>query len=235
MKRSGLNLLAFSTLGAFALAVLLVAQQPTTPLPPPPIFTADQAQAGRSVYDQNCAGCHGANFQGSGDAPALAGGTFMLHWRPKMVSELFGEIIQTMPPTSPGSLGEAAGLNVTAYILQRNGALAGQRPLVAGAAMQIGSVANGQAQQADAAAGGRGAGGEKAGVDKSGAGGHGDGTDELSAGTMVHAGPTFASWGRGRWGVRSWLIVALVQCDSHRNCVQGSGIRGQGTSEEVKK
>jgi len=158
MKRSGLNLLAFSTLGAFALAVLLVAQQPTTPLPPPPIFTADQAQAGRSVYDQNCAGCHGANFQGSGDAPALAGGTFMLHWRPKMVSELFGEIIQTMPPTSPGSLGEAAGLNVTAYILQRNGALAGQRPLVAGAAMQIGSVANGQAQQADAAAGGRGAG-----------------------------------------------------------------------------
>ena len=116
------------------------------------IYTAAQAQAGRGVYDQNCAGCHGGNFEGSGDAPALAGGTFLLHWRPKMVSELFGEIMQTMPPTSPGSLSEAAGLNVTAYILQRNGARAGQQALAGSAAMQISAVASGQAPQANAGA-----------------------------------------------------------------------------------
>ncbi len=141
--------------GAASLAavVSLVAQQPA----PASVFTAEQAQAGRGVYDQNCAGCHGANFQGSGDAPALAGGTFLLHWRPKMVSELFGEIIQTMPPTSPGSLGEAAGLNVTAYILQRNGAQAGAQALTPGAAMQISTVATGQANT-PAAAPGRGGG-----------------------------------------------------------------------------
>ncbi len=46
----------------------------------------------------------------------------MLKWRPKMVSELFGEILQTMPANNPGSLSEAAALNATAYILQRNGA-----------------------------------------------------------------------------------------------------------------
>ena len=134
---------------ALASLAMLFGQQPSQQ-----IFTAAQADAGRGVYDQNCAGCHGANFQGSGDAPALAGGTFMLHWRPKMVSELFGEIIQTMPPTSPGSLGEAAGLNVTAYILMRNGAQAGTRPLTPGAAMQISAVASGQAPATNQAAAG---------------------------------------------------------------------------------
>ncbi len=133
-------------LGAAALA-LLTAQQPQAAA----VFTAAQAQAGRGVYDQNCAGCHGANFQGSGDAPALAGGTFLLQWRTRMVSELFGDIIQKMPPTSAGSLGEAAGLNVTAYILQRNGAQPGTQALTPGAAMQIGSVATGPAQQTNAA------------------------------------------------------------------------------------
>ena len=127
------------------------AQQP----PAQAIFTADQAQAGRGVYDQNCAGCHGANFEGSGDAPSLANATFMLKWRGRMVSELFGEIIQTMPPTAPGSLSEAAALNVTSYILQRNGATAGASALATGAAMQIGAVATGRAP---AAAGGRGRG-----------------------------------------------------------------------------
>ena len=82
------------------------------------VFTAEQAQSGRAIYDRNCSACHGADFEGSGDAPALGGGTFMLKWGPKMVSELFGEILQTMPPTNPGSLGEAAALNATAYILR---------------------------------------------------------------------------------------------------------------------
>src|SRR5579872_1823577 len=84
-------------------------------------FTLEQAQAGRSLYDQNCAACHGANLDGSGDAPAIAGGTFILKWRSKMVSELFGEIFQTMPAANPGSLSEGAALNLTAYLLQRNG------------------------------------------------------------------------------------------------------------------
>jgi alcohol dehydrogenase (cytochrome c) len=120
-------------------------------------FTDAQAQAGRGVYDQNCAGCHGRNLEGSGDAPALVGGTFMLTWRTKMVSELFGQILQTMPPSSPGSLGESTTLNVTAYILQSNGVVPGQQPLTPSAAMSIGSIVT-RPPSADGAAG-RGRGG----------------------------------------------------------------------------
>src|SRR5579864_8435407 len=123
------------------------------------VFAAAQAQSGQAVYNQICSACHGANFEGSGDAPSLAGGTFMLKWGPKMVSELFGEILQTMPPTAPGSLGEPAALNATAYILQRNGARAGQQPLTGSAQTLIRTIASGQAPAGDAApAQGRGGG-----------------------------------------------------------------------------
>src|SRR5205814_7667081 len=120
------------------------------------VFTATQAQAGRAVYNQNCSACHGADFEGSGDAPALAGGTFLLKWRPKMVSELFGLILQTMPPTRPGSLGEAAALNATALILQRNGAPAGQQDLTSGLTTLISAVATGPAPPPGTQAPGRG-------------------------------------------------------------------------------
>src|SRR6266849_2050707 len=118
------------------------------------IFTAAQAQSGRAIYDRNCLACHGATFEGSGDAPALAGPNFMLKWGPRMASELFGVILQTMPPTNRGSLGEEGALNATAYILQRNGARAGQQPLTAGATTVINTVATGRAPAFAGQAGG---------------------------------------------------------------------------------
>jgi alcohol dehydrogenase (cytochrome c) len=133
------------------MAPLMVSAQPAGG-----IYTAAQAQSGRAIYTQNCSACHGADFEGSGDAPALAGGTFMLKWRTRMVSELFGEIVQNMPPTNPGSLGEAAALNAAAYILERNGAPAGQRALTAGETALISAVATGQPPAATAQAQGNG-------------------------------------------------------------------------------
>jgi alcohol dehydrogenase (cytochrome c) len=149
-----MNRLIPAAIGIFA-AAIASAQPP--PLPAAASFTDAQAQAGRALYDQNCAGCHGRNLEGSGDAPALAGATFMLTWRTKMVSELFGQILQTMPPTSPGSLGETTSLNVTAFILQSNGAAPGPQPLTPSAATPIASLAT-RPQTADPAAG-RGRGG----------------------------------------------------------------------------
>src|SRR5690242_20326757 len=105
--------LRFLGIATLAIAVFIVVAQ-RAPSQPAGVFTTEQAQSGRAIYDRNCSGCHGANFEGSGDAPSLAGGTFMLKWRSKMVSELFGEILQTMPPTSPGSLGEQGSLSATA-------------------------------------------------------------------------------------------------------------------------
>ena len=128
--------------GAVALSFLAMAQAPA---PAASVFTAEQATNGASVYAQNCAACHGINMEGSGDAPALVGASFMLKWRTKMVSELFGEILQTMPASNPGSLSEAAALNSTAYILQRNGAATGQQALTGGATTLISAIATGRA------------------------------------------------------------------------------------------
>src|SRR5271170_2519637 len=172
MQQSALSFRLLFGVAVAAAPVTLVAQQG--------IFTAAQAQSGRAIYTQNCAGCHGADFEGSGDAPALAGGTFMLKWRTKMVSELFGEILQNMPPTNPGSLGEPASLSATAYILQRNGAQIGQQSLAPGATTLVGAVATGQAVPAQGA--GRG-----------GRGGRG-GTTSL----ILGAGSTAGSAGRGQ-------------------------------------
>ena len=86
--------------GFVALALAVVGGQQAVPQAAP-VFTAAQAQAGGAVYAQSCSACHGANFEGSGDAPSLAGGTFRLKWGPKMVSELFGLILQTMPRPTP--------------------------------------------------------------------------------------------------------------------------------------
>src|SRR5665213_231761 len=144
MQRSSLfsRLLFCGVAGAMTLsfvAVPLTAQQSAG------AFTAEQASNGEAVYSQNCAGCHGVNLEGSGDAPALVGGTFLLKWRPKMVSVLFGDILQTMPASNPGSLGEAAALNATAYILERNGAATGQQALSPGATTLISAIATGRA------------------------------------------------------------------------------------------
>src|ERR1700739_2008970 len=111
------RLLFFSVLTLGAVSIVAVSQTPQAPVG---VFTANQAASGRALYAQACAACHGADMEGSGDAPALSGGTFTLNWRSKMISELFGQILQTMPLNSPGSLDEAAALNVTAYILERN-------------------------------------------------------------------------------------------------------------------
>jgi len=132
---------------ASAIAPYAVAQQE--------IFTAEQLQAGRAIYTRVCSGCHGAELEGSGDAPALAGSTFLLKWRQKMASELVGEILQNMPPSDPGSLSESAALNAAAYILQRNGALSGRQALTTSATTQIGATLSAAQRPQSAEGGGR--------------------------------------------------------------------------------
>ncbi len=167
---------------AAALAVMS-AQQPAAT-----IFTAQQAAAGQQAFEQTCAACHGSNLEGSGDAPALAGGTFMLKWGPRQISELFGVIIQTMPPTSPGALGEDGSLDVAAYILQRNGGRPGQQPLGSGASALVREVATGELTAAPAAPGRGGTGGR---------GGRGAVTLALGAGTTSGQGRGGAGGTRG--------------------------------------
>ena len=118
------------------------------------VFTAAQAQAGEAAYAQQCAACHGADFRGGGDAPPVAGVDFRTKWGPRAINELFTYIVQTMPPTSPGVLGEQGMLNVTAYLLQINGASAGAQPLTPRVETPVNAVAQGGAAPAPARGGG---------------------------------------------------------------------------------
>src|SRR5687767_2462175 len=120
------------------------------------VFTAAQAQAGETAYAQQCAGCHGADFRGGGDAPPVAGVDFRAKWGPRAINELFTYLVQTMPPTSPGVLGEQGTLNVTAYLLQINGAAPGAQPLTPRVETPLNAVALGGAAPAPARAGGGG-------------------------------------------------------------------------------
>jgi mono/diheme cytochrome c family protein len=116
------------------------------------IYTDDQAQAGRAVYERECAQCHQANLQGSFEAPQLAGESFLRFWGDLSPRDLFDRIRNSMPPESPGGLGETAYLGVVAYLLQANGAPAGTQPLTGTTSVAIASVANGATPSSAAAA-----------------------------------------------------------------------------------
>ena len=83
-------------------------------------FTAEQAQAGLAAYTQSCAACHGADLRTLPTAP-LQGDEFIAKWRTRNTNDLLAQLRTTMPPESPGSLGEDGYLEVMAYLLQRNG------------------------------------------------------------------------------------------------------------------
>ena len=115
------------------------AQQPSRTGP----FTAEQANAGRTVYETICSTCHQPDMKGTFEAPPLAGPNFMNTWRNRTTSDLVSRIKTTMPITNPGSVSEQEAVNVTAYILQANGASAGSQALTAGTLVPIGAVAAG--------------------------------------------------------------------------------------------
>ncbi len=152
---------------ACACGVVALAQQPA----PATVFTAQQAAAGRTAYDTNCASCHQVDLGGSNEAPQLAGASFIGQWGASSVSELIAYITKAMPPDNPGGAGQPAITNIVAYILQANGAVPGTQPLTAQAASSaIRAVAMQRAPPVAPAAAPAQAGGRAG-----GAGGDGDG------------------------------------------------------------
>ncbi len=120
-------------------------------------YTGQQAASGRAVYQASCAGCHGADLSGLGSAAPLTGGLFMGSWGDRTAGDLVAFLQGAMPPNNPGSLGEEAYVNVTAFILDSNGARPGNEPLTAGSKTTIRSVATGQVRvAAQAGRGGQG-------------------------------------------------------------------------------
>ena len=113
-------------------------------------FTAEQAEAGRAVFTQSCAACHGADLRTVPTAP-LQGDEFIAKWRTRSTNDLLAQLRTTMPPESPGSLGEDGYLDVMAYLLQRNGNAPSEQRLLAASGEPIAAGAGGAAAAAGAA------------------------------------------------------------------------------------
>src|ERR1700728_3063966 len=75
-------------------------------------FTAQQANAGRTLYESTCSRCHLPDFKGTFEAPPLAGANFMNMWRNRPTSDLFTRIRTSMPISDPGSLTDQEALNL---------------------------------------------------------------------------------------------------------------------------
>jgi PQQ-dependent dehydrogenase (methanol/ethanol family) len=95
-------------------------------------FTQAQVTAGANLYAVHCAQCHGASLQGE-SGPALTGTNFRTSINSVYPTgaALYRFISTQMPLNAPGSLSQPAYLQLTAYILSKNGFPAGNTPLTA--------------------------------------------------------------------------------------------------------
>ncbi len=93
------------------------------------VYTAEQATRGGEAFTKDCASCHGANLDGTGEAPALAGMQFLSDFDGLTVGDLFDRTRTTMPQTAPNSLSAETYADILAYIFKVNGMPAGEKPL----------------------------------------------------------------------------------------------------------
>jgi len=91
-------------------------------------YTGEQASRGATVYAQSCALCHGTKLQGE-SGPPLSGKTLKELYGSGTAAQLFDFISHQMPLDKPGSLSPQQYLDVTAFILSRNGIPSGKTAL----------------------------------------------------------------------------------------------------------
>jgi mono/diheme cytochrome c family protein len=115
-----------------ALAVMLGAE--TTISVWDGVYSAGQADKGKSAYGKECASCHGQTLGGSGTAPPLAGQEFQGNWNGETTDDLFEKIQATMPGDRPGQLSRDVNADILAYLLAANGFPAGAKDLPSDAA-----------------------------------------------------------------------------------------------------
>ena len=122
---------------------------------PPAIFTSAQAEAGRTAYERTCGKCHTPSLLGRkgdpGELPpltslsapyqkfigprgivsSLAGKAFLDRWGGKPAGALIARFQETVddPFFQFEDMKDETTVNITAYVLQVNGAKPGTQPL----------------------------------------------------------------------------------------------------------
>lgn len=119
------------------------------------VFTSAQAEAGRTAYENTCGNCHTYTLLGrgsvedglppvdslvpsyqefirrTGHVPPLAGKVFLSRWGDKTAAALIQrfQITASDPSFHFQGMNDDTTVNITAYVLQVNGARAGTQPL----------------------------------------------------------------------------------------------------------
>ena len=97
------------------------------------VYTTEQAQRGKNIYEAYCTRCHGLNLlggrQGGVGGPALKDANFWVSWERAPLSTLYSKVQRTMPLDSPASLREDDYTDVVAFMLAENTFPAGKTPL----------------------------------------------------------------------------------------------------------
>src|SRR4051812_4621260 len=114
-------------------------------------FTADQSRAGRALYVANCAACHGPELKGAGEAPPLAGTTFIAAWGNRSTEELYNLVKASMPYGNGNSLDADTYRRIVAYVLAANGAQPGAKGFSGSENIRINTIADGKTPAALAA------------------------------------------------------------------------------------
>ncbi|MGH9888131.1 MAG: c-type cytochrome [bacterium] len=121
-----------SAVAAILLASPVLAQDSTAAKPPEQrstlsgVFTAEQANRGRTSFLGWCKSCHAPESH--------VGPNFARLWVGKQLIDLFKYVSEAMPENDPGTLSPDVNADIVAYLLQLNGMPVGKTDLSAEAA-----------------------------------------------------------------------------------------------------
>ncbi len=116
---------------------LLPRPEAATATPSAVSYLASQARTGAVAFRNVSASCHQDDLSGGFDTPELAGPVFRSGWEGRPARELLGYVKAAMPPAGRRPDDDTLAA-IVAYILQQNGAGAGDRALSAASEGTIG-------------------------------------------------------------------------------------------------
>ncbi len=100
-----------TTLGMTLSATALTGQAPTKTTNSG-VYTAEQAERGKKVFEAKCTACH--------DTARFTGETFLDPWAGKPLKDVWDIASGTMPEDNPGSLQQQEYGDIIAYFLHLN-------------------------------------------------------------------------------------------------------------------